>query len=67
MCREVGNVKDSYTISILQGPDVVVAHLPQKISRISTNVSSWNVTQFILLCYKYHTDLITAKVSQGFF
>ena len=31
--REVGNVKDAYAISVLQGSDVV-GHLPQKISRI---------------------------------
>ena len=57
MCKEVGNVKDRYAISILQGPDVVVGHLPQKISRISTNGGSWNITQFIF---------IILQISHGF-
>ena len=31
--REVGNTKDRYAVSILQGSDIV-GHLPQKISRV---------------------------------
>ena len=34
--REVGNVKDGYTIFILQGSDIVV-HLAQKISAINAS------------------------------
>ena len=51
MCKEVGNAKDKYAISILRSPDVVVAHLPLKISisRISTNGGSWNITQHIFI------------------
>ena len=59
MCKEVGKVKDRYAISILRCPGIV-GHLPHKISRISTNGMSRSL---FLLCYKYHTDLITAKVS----
>ena len=36
--KEVGNTKDRYAISVLQGPDVV-GHLPQKIYRIDTSGS----------------------------
>ena len=62
MCKEVGNVKDRYAISILQSPGVVVGHLPHKISRIFTNAAAGISHSLFLLCDKYHTGLITAKV-----
>ena len=45
--REVGNVKDGYTISVLRGSDVV-GFLLQKISRINTS-DAWNITQHMLI------------------
>ena len=39
--QEVGNVKDRYAISVLQGSDVV-RHLPQMISGINKS-GSWNI------------------------
>ena len=55
MFKEIGNTKDSYTISILQGLDVV-AYSPQKIYRIDTS-KGWNVMQHIF---------ITQQISHGF-
>ena len=45
--KEVGNVKNRYAISVLQGPDVV-GHLPQKISTIITS-SSCNIMLHVLI------------------
>ena len=61
MCKEVGNVKDKYAISILRGPDVA-AHLKRFLEFPQTPAAGISHSTF-LLCYKYHTDLITAKVS----
>ena len=45
--REVGNVKEGHTISVLQGSGVI-GHLPQKIPRINTS-GGWNTMQHILI------------------
>ena len=58
MCKEVGNVKDRYAISIWWGPDVV-AYLPQWIYRIDTKRDISHDTS--LSHDKYHTDLISVQ------
>ena len=55
MCKEVGNAKDRYAISIWWGPDVV-AYLPQRFIELTQRDISHDTS---LSHDKYHTDLIS--------